>query len=179
MRDEAAWPAFASFRRLNIQRGVAYHSSDRNATQFVNGEVDAPDDAASPIAILNPQARANSGVHFGSTEASRQRVVILEALATLADRYNVVSRSVAPYPLAESPLGCLLPAIAGSPREGMKGGETIATYKSAEHAVEQVKRFLQVPGERLGLARAGHEMVSTRYSKEAQWQRFEALVAAL
>jgi hypothetical protein len=32
---------------------------------------------------------------------------------------------------------------------------------------------------RLNVARAGHEMVSTRYSKEAQWNRFEALVASI
>jgi hypothetical protein len=32
---------------------------------------------------------------------------------------------------------------------------------------------------RLNVARAGHEMVSTRYSKEAQWNRFEAHVASI
>lgn len=29
------------------------------------------------------------------------------------------------------------------------------------------------------MARAGHEMVSTRYSEEVQWKRFEALVAPI
>jgi hypothetical protein len=32
---------------------------------------------------------------------------------------------------------------------------------------------------RLGLARAGQEMVSTRYLKEVQWKRPEALVAQM
>jgi hypothetical protein len=44
-------------------------------------------------------------------------------------------------------------------------GETIAIYASAKHAVVQVKRFLQAPAERLGLARAGHEMISTHAGK--------------
>jgi hypothetical protein len=39
--------------------------------------------------------------------------------------------------------------------------------------------LLEASGERLAIARAGHEMVSTRYSKEVQWQRFEALVASI
>jgi hypothetical protein len=31
----------------------------------------------------------------------------------------------------------------------------------------------------LKIARAGHEMVSTRYSKEVQWKRFEELVSSI
>jgi hypothetical protein len=178
----------------------------------------------------------------GYSRHHRQRAAILEAVAALTDRYNIVfhldrSRLCR---LAESPLGYLLPLtghrrppairsiarapvfgldyyealstakivlngaidMAGADRgnmrcfealgsgalllsdqgnypKGMKDSETIATYTSAEHAVAQVKRFLQAPAERLDLARAGHEMVSTDYSKEVQWQRFEALVAAL
>jgi glycosyltransferase involved in cell wall biosynthesis len=75
--------------------------------------------------------------------------------------------------------GALLLSDEGNYPEGMVNGETIVTYNSAEHAVRQVKAFLADPERRLGLARAGHEMVSTRYSKEVQWQRFEALVASL
>ena len=178
----------------------------------------------------------------GYSRHHRQRAVILEVVAALADRYNIVfhldrSRLCR---LAESPLGYLLPlaghrrppairAIAKAPvfgldyyealsaakivlngaidmagadrgnmrcfealgsgalllsdegnyPDGMADGDTIATYKSPEDAVSQVKTFLDAPARRSGLARAGHEMVSTRYSKEIQWQRFEALVAAL
>lgn len=178
----------------------------------------------------------------GYSRHHRQRAVILETIAALADRYEVVlhldrSRLCR---LAESPLGYLLPlarhrrppairAVAknpvfgldyyeaissakivlngaidmagedrgnmrcfetlgggalllsdeGSYPEGMKDGETIVTYRSAEHAVSQVKAFLEADERRLGLARAGHEMVSSRYSKEVQWQRFEALVASI
>jgi spore maturation protein CgeB len=75
--------------------------------------------------------------------------------------------------------GALLLSDEGNYPEGMRDGETIATYKSAEHAVSQVKTFLGNEARRGALARAGHDMVSTRYSKEVQWQRFKALVASL
>jgi len=75
--------------------------------------------------------------------------------------------------------GALLLSDDGNYPEGMRDGETMVTYRSPEHAADQVKTFLAAEGQRLALARAGHEMVSTRYSKEIQWKRFEALVAAL
>ncbi len=75
--------------------------------------------------------------------------------------------------------GCLLLSDEGNYPEGMKDGETIVTYRSAEHAIEQIKALLDQPARRAEIARAGHEMVSTRYSKDVQWQRFEALVASL
>ncbi len=67
----------------------------------------------------------------------------------------------------------------GNYPEGMRDGETIVTYNSPEHAVRADQDLARGFRERLAIARAGHEMVSTRYSKEAQWQRFEALVASI
>lgn len=67
----------------------------------------------------------------------------------------------------------------GNYPSGMTDGQTIVTYRSPEHAVELIKRLLESSRERLQIARAGHEMISTCYSKEAQWKRFEALVASL
>ena len=75
--------------------------------------------------------------------------------------------------------GCLLLSDAGNYPDGMGDGDTIVTYQSAAHAVEQIKALLAEPARRLAIAHAGHEMISTRYSKDAQWQRFEALVASL
>jgi hypothetical protein len=75
--------------------------------------------------------------------------------------------------------GCLLLSDAGNYPEGMQGGETMVTYESAPHAVEQVEALLAEPGRRAAIARAGHEMVALRYSKQVQWQRFQALVASL
>ncbi|MDO9561757.1 MAG: glycosyltransferase [Bradyrhizobium sp.] len=75
--------------------------------------------------------------------------------------------------------GALLLSDAGVYPEGMKDGETMVTYDSPSQAVEQIRSLLEAPEERSSVARAGHEMVSTRYSKQAQWKRFEALVAAI
>jgi hypothetical protein len=63
--------------------------------------------------------------------------------------------------------------------EGMEDGQTIATYGSPQQAVSRIRTLLGDSETRLGIARAGHEMVSKRYSKEAQWKCFEALVASI
>ena len=75
--------------------------------------------------------------------------------------------------------GSLLLSDDGNYPEGMKDGQTIATYDSPEQAVRQIRTLLDDSERRSGVARAGHEMVSTLYSKEAQWRRFEALVASI
>jgi glycosyltransferase involved in cell wall biosynthesis len=75
--------------------------------------------------------------------------------------------------------GSLLLSDAGSYPEAMKDGETIVTYRSPEDAQQKIKSLLEQPAQRLNIARAGHEMISSRYSKEIQWQRFEALVASV
>ena len=75
--------------------------------------------------------------------------------------------------------GALLLSDDGNYPEGMRNGETMATYNSPEDAVRQIRTLLEASRKRLDIARAGHEMVSTRYSKEVQWRRFEALVASI
>jgi len=75
--------------------------------------------------------------------------------------------------------GALLLSDDGVYPEGMRDGETLVTYGSPDEAVERIRTLLGTPQPRLTIARAGHEMVATRYSKKAQWQRFEALVAAI
>jgi spore maturation protein CgeB len=75
--------------------------------------------------------------------------------------------------------GSLLLTDAGNYPEGMTRGQTIVTYDSPEDAVKQVRTLLENPEDRSRVARAGYEMVSTRYSKQAQWKRFEALVASI
>jgi glycosyltransferase involved in cell wall biosynthesis len=75
--------------------------------------------------------------------------------------------------------GSLLLTDEGNYPDGMSDGRTMVTYRSAEHAVRQVKTLLENPEQLTGIARAGHDMVSTRYSKEVQWKRFEALVASI
>ena len=178
----------------------------------------------------------------GYSRYHRQRAEVLEQVAALAGRHNIVyhldrSRLCR---LAESPLGRLLPladhrrpeavrSIARTPvfgldyyevlsaaqivlngaidtsgedrgnmrcfealgagslllsdngnyPEGMIDGQTIVTYNSPEDAVRQIRRLLDDSEGRARIAREGHEMLKTRYSKEVQWKRFEALVASL
>jgi glycosyltransferase involved in cell wall biosynthesis len=75
--------------------------------------------------------------------------------------------------------GALLLSDAGNYPDGMADGQTIVTYDSPGQAVAKIRALLEHPQERLDIARAGHEMISTRYSKEMQWKRFEALVASI
>jgi spore maturation protein CgeB len=55
----------------------------------------------------------------------------------------------------------------------------MVTYDSPEDAVRQIKILLNEPEQLSSIARARHKMVSTRYSREVQWTRFEALVASI
>jgi spore maturation protein CgeB len=64
----------------------------------------------------------------------------------------------------------------GNYSEGVSDGSTMVTYRSAEHAVSQIKTL---PARLSAIAQAGHHILSTRYSKEAQWKPFEALVASI
>jgi hypothetical protein len=75
--------------------------------------------------------------------------------------------------------GAALLSNAGNYPEGMEDGQTIAVYHSAGDAVRQIKNLLEESERRVSIARAGREMVMTRYSKELQWKRFEALVASI
>ncbi len=75
--------------------------------------------------------------------------------------------------------GSLLLTDEGNYPDGMSDGRTMVTYRSAEDAVSQIRMLLADPERLSGIARAGHDMISTRYSKEVQWQRFEALVASI
>lgn len=75
--------------------------------------------------------------------------------------------------------GSLLLSDQGNYPDGMRDGETIVTYNSPEQAVHQIETLLDDSERRLRIARAGHEMVSTSYSKEVQWKRFEALAASI
>jgi glycosyl transferase family 1 len=75
--------------------------------------------------------------------------------------------------------GALLLTDEGNYPEGMTDGQTMVTYSSPRHAVEQIRALLGDPARRLSMARAGHDMVAARYSKEHQWKQFESLVASI
>jgi hypothetical protein len=67
----------------------------------------------------------------------------------------------------------------GNYPEGMSNGNTMVTYHSPELAASQIRALLKDPARLSRIAQAGHQMLSTRYSKEAQWKLFETLVASI
>jgi hypothetical protein len=75
--------------------------------------------------------------------------------------------------------GSLLLSDEGKYPDGMWDGKTMVMYNSAEDAVKQVRSLLEASERRSNIGRAGHAMLSARYSKEAQWRCFEALVASI
>ncbi len=201
----------------------------------------AYDPALAPYA-----ARTNRPVDVlfvgGYSRRHKSRAMVLEAVARMADRHNIVmhldrSRLCR---LAESPLGRLLPlaehrrpaairqvtrdpvfgldyyevlssakivlngsidmpsADRGNMRcfealgsrsllltdegnypDGMTAGQTMMTYASPDDAIRQIEALLENPARLSGIASAGHEMISSRYSKQVQWKRFEELVASI
>jgi hypothetical protein len=75
--------------------------------------------------------------------------------------------------------GALLLTDEGNYPQGMTDGQTMATYASPKHAVGQIRALLGDPARRLTIARAGHDMVEARYSKENQWKQFQSLVGSI
>jgi hypothetical protein len=72
--------------------------------------------------------------------------------------------------------GALLLSDEGNYPDGMVPGSTLITYGSTADAITQVRRMLADASHRGAIARDGHKMVSTRYSKEIQWSRFQDLL---
>jgi hypothetical protein len=76
-------------------------------------------------------------------------------------------------------MGCrgLLLSDEGVYPAGMVGGQTLITYQSAADLVVKLRELLEAPDVAMGIAQAGHDMVTRQYSKQVQWRAFEALVA--
>jgi hypothetical protein len=76
-------------------------------------------------------------------------------------------------------MGCrgLLLSEEGAYPAGMVGGQTLVTYQSSTDLLVKLRELLQAPEVMLGIAEAGHEMISREYSKQAQWIAFKTLVA--
>lgn len=74
--------------------------------------------------------------------------------------------------------GALMVSDTGNYPEGMVSGYNMITYQNPADAVWQIRSALQQPTLRQQLAHNGHRLMSDTYSKAAQWQAFEALVAA-
>jgi hypothetical protein len=76
-------------------------------------------------------------------------------------------------------MGCrgLLLSDEGVYPAGMVGGQTLVTYQSPADLVVKLRELLEAPGVAMGIAQAGHDMVTRKYSKQVQWSAFEALVS--
>ena len=73
--------------------------------------------------------------------------------------------------------GCALVSDAGTYPEGMESGSTIATYAAPDEMAGLVRSLLATPERLQRMATAGYRLVSTRYSKQQQWDSFLRLVA--
>ena len=71
--------------------------------------------------------------------------------------------------------GCALLSDAGNYPEGMTPGVTLATYSSTPDALVQLNAMLADAPATADLASAGRTMISQRYSKQRQWDRFVGL----
>jgi glycosyltransferase involved in cell wall biosynthesis len=76
-------------------------------------------------------------------------------------------------------MGCggLLLSDEGVYPAGMVGGQTLVTYESPAGLLVKLRELFEAPEVMMGIAQAGHEMVTRQYSKQAQWSAFEALVS--
>lgn len=71
--------------------------------------------------------------------------------------------------------GCALLSDVGHYPDGMVAGRTMASYSDPSDAVAKLKQMLADATGTTALADAGHRMVSQRYSKQTQWDRFKDL----
>jgi hypothetical protein len=74
--------------------------------------------------------------------------------------------------------GALMVSDTGNYPEGMVHERNMIAYHGTSDAVQQIRTALQQPARLQQLARAGHSLMSTVYSKAEQWRAFVALVEA-
>jgi spore maturation protein CgeB len=75
--------------------------------------------------------------------------------------------------------GALMVSDAGNYPEGFTDQETMITYGGPGEAVTRIETCLADWDRYASVARAGLEMVRSRYARTAQWDRFQALVSGL
>jgi glycosyl transferase family 1 len=72
--------------------------------------------------------------------------------------------------------GCLMVSDEGIYPAGFEPGQTFLSYQNAADASAALRDALEGWGDSARIAAQGHRMVAARYSKERQWESFEALV---
>jgi len=63
--------------------------------------------------------------------------------------------------------------------KGFEAGKHFTTYENMDDCLEKIHYLLKNEQERKAIAKAGHEMIKTQYSKEKQWNEFKQIVASL
>jgi spore maturation protein CgeB len=75
--------------------------------------------------------------------------------------------------------GALLLSDDGIYPEGMTDGETMFTYQGPDQAAELARRILSNKIDASIVAARGRKMVSDRYNKTLQWERFVEIVSLI
>jgi hypothetical protein len=138
--------------------------------------------AESPIGFMPPLARHRRPEIVRSV--SRPPVFGLELYRVLSHAKIVLNGSIDMSGNERGNMRCfegmgcgaLLLSDEGKYPAGMVPGSTLITYGSPADAIAQARRLLADKDQREAIAREGHKMISTRYSKEIQWLRFQELL---
>jgi hypothetical protein len=75
--------------------------------------------------------------------------------------------------------GALMVSDTGRYPEGMIGEQTMLTYSSPQQAIETIRLALSNITSANEVARRGYQLVSEKYGKDAQWNRFTNLVSSI
>jgi hypothetical protein len=62
---------------------------------------------------------------------------------------------------------------------GFEMGTHFSTYTDIEDCLKKIDRLLKEDTQRLSIAKAGNEMIKNNYTKEQQWQAFQAIVESI
>jgi len=62
---------------------------------------------------------------------------------------------------------------------GFEMGKHFSTYENMEDCLAKIKALLQNDAKRKAIAKEGHRMVQTQYSKKQQWETFQQIVKSL
>lgn len=103
-------------------------------------------------------------------EISRSKIVF-NAAVDFSGNYKVNMRNF-------EALGCGAHMLSddGIYPEGLVKGRDFSVYKNFDDFIEKATYYLAHPDESKKIAMQGHETVSTVYSKEIQWERFQEIV---
>lgn len=75
-------------------------------------------------------------------------------------------------------LGCgaMLLSDRGEYPDGFEHEKTMTTYKNENDAIRQIRNILENWDSEKVIARTGHEMIKSKYSRSVQWMAFQSLI---